>query len=109
MAAAAAAAILAGASPGAARRLGRPRRTGQWLAAGLLAGTFAATNLSPAILFEQWSDGRTLGPAIVMLATQSAGTTGRAALLALGVIAINFVAIVIAWAARALPRTCELD
>jgi hypothetical protein len=79
------------------------------MAGGLLIGSLAATNLTPALLFEPWSDGRTLAPAIVQLAAGPADARSLAAALALGAIAINVTALCIAWATCALPRSVDVE
>jgi ABC-type Fe3+ transport system permease subunit len=103
------AALLAGASRGRAVRLGRQLARGRWLAGAILVGSLAATNLTPALLFERWSDGQTLAPAIVRTAVASAADLSLAAALALCAITINMVALGIAWVSSALPRTLDLD
>ena len=70
----------------------------------LLAGSLAATNLVPALLFEPWIDGQTIAPAVVDLAVGPADARGQAAVLALCAIASNLAALRFAWLSSALPR-----
>jgi hypothetical protein len=103
------AAILAGASRGRAARLSRPFWRGRVLAGGLLVWTLGATNLTPALLFEPWSDGRTIAPAVVYLATGPADARSQAAILALCAVAINITALGVARMSSALPHPVDLD
>ena len=66
--------------------------------------SLAATNLTPALLFEPWTDGRTIAPAVVHLAAGPADARSQAAALALCAIAINLAALAVARASSALPR-----
>ena len=81
------AAQLAGVSRARAARLGQLLPRGRWLAGAVLAGSLAATNLVPALLFEPWIDGQTIAPAVLDLAVGPADARGQAALLALCAIA----------------------
>ena len=77
------AAVLAGGSRSRAMRLGRTFPLASPFAACFLAWSFAATNLTPALLFEPWIDGQTIGPAVLRLAAGPADARAQAALLAL--------------------------
>jgi hypothetical protein len=99
------AAQLAGASRSRARALSMPRRRRQWLGLFILIWVLAATNLSPALLFTPWSDGRTAAPGIVDLANGGGDARARAASLALCVVAVNLAAVVVARLTAAPPRS----
>jgi ABC-type Fe3+ transport system permease subunit len=103
------AALLAGASRARAGRLSRPLPRARWLAGCFLAWSIAATNLSPALLFEPWIDGRTIAPAVLQLAAGPADARSQAAVLALCASAINLAALAMARMSSALPRTLDLD
>ena len=102
------AALLAGAGRARAARLGVPVAPGRFLAGVVLVCSFAATNLTPALLFEPWPDGRTIAPAVVRLAAGPDDDRSQAAVLALCAIAINLAAIGVARASSALPRSIDL-
>lgn len=108
-ASAVAAARLAGVSLARAAQLGQFLARGRWLAGAALAGSLAATNLVPALLFEPWVDGQTITPAVLDLAVGPADARGQAALLALGAIALNLTALAMAWLLFALPRSINLE
>jgi iron(III) transport system permease protein len=95
------AAILAGASRWRARTLGMPIRPLRALGRFALVWAFAATNVTPALLFVSRP---TVGSGILSLATQSGESSSRAAALAVCAIAINLTALAIARMASALPR-----
>jgi hypothetical protein len=103
------AARLMGAGRARAARLSRASLRGRWLAGGFLAGSLAATNLVPALLFEPWIDGRTIAPAIVDLAGGSTNARSQAAALALCAIASNLAALALAWVSSVLPRAPDLQ
>jgi hypothetical protein len=103
------AALLAGGSRWQGVRLSEPSPRGRWLGRFLLAWAFAATNVAPALLFEPWSDGQTVGPASLALAAGPPEARSRAAALALGAIAVNLAALAIARATSALPRRVDLE
>jgi iron(III) transport system permease protein len=83
------AARLAGASRARSGRLSEPLPVRRLLSLFCLACALAATNLTPALLFEPWSDGRTIAPAVVVLAGGVAEERSLAATLALAAIALN--------------------
>lgn len=103
------AARLIGVGRASAARLARgaPRR--HQLAAGILAGTFAATNLVPALFFVPWSDQFTIAPAVLNLAAGHAHAREQAAALALIAIACNLAALAWAWLASSLPEPVEIE
>jgi ABC-type Fe3+ transport system permease subunit len=103
------AALLAGASRAWAVRLSKPLPSGRWLGRFFLAFSLAATNLTPALLFEPWADGRTIAPAVVIMATGAADARSLAAVLALCAIAMNLLALAIARVASAGPGAHVLD
>jgi ABC-type molybdate transport system permease subunit len=103
------AALLAGASRARAVRLSRPLPQARWFAGCFLAFSLAATNLTPALLFEPWIDGQTVAPAVLLLAVGSADARSQAAMLALCAIAVNLLALAIARVSSVLPRGLELD
>jgi hypothetical protein len=99
------AARLAGASRSRARALGAPWQRRRWLGLFILLWAFAATNVSPALLFTPWTDGRTVGPGILELATGTGDSQAQAAALALCVVPINILALAFARLTSALPPT----
>ncbi len=103
------AALLAGAGRVRAARLGVPVAPGRYVAGVVLVCSFAATNLTPALLFERWPDGRTLVPAVVRLAAGPDDARSQAAALALCAMAINLAALGVARASSALPRSLDLE
>jgi iron(III) transport system permease protein len=90
------AALLAGASRARGRRLSTRFAVSRWFGRFVLASALAATNLTPALLFEPWADGQTLAPAIVVMAGEPADAQSRAAALALCAIGVNLVALAVA-------------
>ena len=92
------AARLAGMSRSRSRRLSRPGQGGRWIGLFIVAAAMAATNLSPALLFTRWADGRTVAPGVLSLADSSADAQAQAAALALCAIAVNLGALGVAWA-----------
>ena len=103
------AARLGNASRMRARRLSQPWPRGRWLALGFLVSSLAATNLTPALLFEPWTDGRTIAPAVVILAAGPADDRSQAAALALLAIAINMAGLAVVRMSSALPHALDLD
>ena len=103
------AALLAGAFRARAIRLSRPLPLGRWFGGCLLVCSLAATNLTPALLFEPWIDGRTAAPASLLLAVGPADARSQAAMLALCAIAVNLLALAMARVSSVLPRGLELD
>jgi len=98
------AARLAGASRSRARSLSIPRQRRRWLGLFILIWALAATNLSPALLFTPWTDGRTVAPGVLVLADGPGEARAQAAALAVCVVAVNLVALAIARLTSALPR-----
>ena len=90
------AARLAGASRARARALSGPPQRGRWLGLFILIWVLAATNLSPALLFTPWIDGRTVAPGVLELADGPGDARSQAAALALCVIAANVAALAVA-------------
>jgi hypothetical protein len=82
---------------------------GHWLAGCVLAGSLAATNVVPALLFEPWVDVQTIGPAVLYFAASPVESRGRAALLALCAIATNLGGLSFVWLSSALPRRVDID
>jgi ABC-type Fe3+ transport system permease subunit len=103
------AALLAGASRAGAVRLSRPLPRARWFAGCFLACSLAATNLTPALLFEPWIDGQTVAPAVLLLAVGPTDARSQAAMLALCAIAVNLLALAIARVSAVLPRGLDLD
>jgi ABC-type Fe3+ transport system permease subunit len=104
------AAILAGASRSQAARLSTPwGGRSRTLAALLLVGALAATNMTPALLFEPWTDVRTASPSVTKLAGGDRFAKSQAAMLALGAIALNVSSLAAARALSAVPRTLDLE
>jgi iron(III) transport system permease protein len=87
------AAILAGASRMRARRLATPQKARRESGRFVLVAGLAATNLTPALLFTPWMDGRTVAPAVVNLASGPDGARLAAAGLALFAVAVNLAAL----------------
>ena len=75
----------------------------------LLVWALAATNLTPALLFEPWTGGQSVAPTVVLLASGPGDIPAQAAALALCAIAANLAALVIAHATSAFPRVRDLD
>ena len=103
------AALLAGAVADRAVRLSEPMPLGRWLGRFILAVACAATNLTPALLFQPWADGRTVAPAVVVLAAGPAAARSLAATLALGAVAVILLALAVAKLTSALPAASDLD
>ena len=70
---------------------------------------FAATGLTPALLFTPWMDGRTITPGILSLADATDDARIQAAMLGLIVLAANLAALIVAWITAAWPRTFDAD
>jgi ABC-type Fe3+ transport system permease subunit len=102
------AALLAGASPARAPMVAA-WRPGRWVGRFLLAAGFAATCLTPALLFTPWIDGRSLAPGILILAEGPKDARGQAAVLGLLVVAVNTFALIAARLTSASPGDGELD
>jgi iron(III) transport system permease protein len=90
------AALIAGASRARARGISWPWPGRRWLGRFVLVSAFAGTNLTPALLFEPWADGRTVAPAVVDMAGGPADARSQAAALALCAIAVNLAALAVA-------------
>ena len=96
------AARLAGASRSRASALSTPGQRRRWLGLFVLTCTLAATNLSPALLFTPWTDGRTIAPGILTLANGPGDAPTQAAALALCVVTVNLATLAVARLTRAL-------
>jgi ABC-type Fe3+ transport system permease subunit len=80
------AALLAGASLTRSRAVAASRPA-RWIGALILATALASVNLTPALLFSPWMDGRTAAPALIILSDGRDGDRFQAAALAFCVIA----------------------
>jgi iron(III) transport system permease protein len=98
------AARLAGSSRSRARSLSIPRQRRRWLGRLILIWALAATNLTPALLFTPWTDGRTVAPGVLVLADGPPEARAQAAALALCIFAVNVAALALARLTSALPR-----
>jgi ABC-type Fe3+ transport system permease subunit len=98
----------------AAETLGAPRRRarrvliGIWLGSApgsalILALMSATTSVAPALVLASSPGGRTIGPAVLLLADEPGGGLVRAAALASLAIALNLVALALAARRRAGP------
>jgi hypothetical protein len=103
------AAMLAGASRARAQGMATRRRHGRWFGQFLLAAGYAATSLTPALLFTPWMDGRTVAPGVLVLADGPDDARLLAAALALGALAVNIAVLVVARLTSALPRNGEWE
>jgi hypothetical protein len=103
------AALICGASRVRARSLGASGWRNRWLGRFVLVWALGATNLVPSLLFEPWSDWRTVSPGVVILAGGDAAARATAGALAVGALVVNVSAVVVARWTRALPRSFELD
>jgi ABC-type Fe3+ transport system permease subunit len=101
------AAVLCGAARWQARLLNQPLRPGRWLGTFALIWAFAATNLTPALLFATGTEGKTIGPAILDLAGGDALSRSRAAVLALLAIVVNLAGISTAYGTGPAPGALE--
>jgi hypothetical protein len=102
------AALLPGGARWRAWTLGAPWRLGLLLGRFVLVAAFAATNLTPALLFSTGTDRPTLGPAFLDLAGGEALAQSQASALALAGIFVNLAAIAVAKGTRALPFDSHL-
>jgi ABC-type Fe3+ transport system permease subunit len=102
------AAVLFGAARWQAWLLNRPLRPWRLLGRFALLSSFAATNLTPALLFSPGADGKTMGPAILDLAGGDALSRSQAAILALTALVVNLTAIAVANTAEVAPVGREL-
>ena len=98
------AARLAGALALRARALSGPMQRREWLGRFILIWVLAATNVSPALLFTPWIDGRTVAPGVLDLANGPGDARSQAAALALCVIAANVAALAFARLTSGRPR-----
>jgi len=103
------AALVAGASRARARWLSAPWRHGRWFGRFVLVWALAATNLTPALLFAPWTDGRTVAPGVVVLAGGAGEAPSQAAALALLAVAVNIGALLLARLTSALPRSHDFE
>jgi ABC-type Fe3+ transport system permease subunit len=103
------AAMLAGASRVQANLLSDFGRGRRMIGRFLLVWALAATNLTPALLFEPWTGGQSVAPTVVLLGSGPDDIPAQAAALALCAIAANLAALAIAHATSALPRVRDLD
>lgn len=102
------AALLVGVSAARARAVAS-WRPGRWIGRFLLVACFAATGLTPALLFTPWMDGRTISPGILILADSTDNARTQAAILGLIVLAANVAVLIVAWIAAAWPGTFDAD
>jgi hypothetical protein len=102
------AAIISGAARWQAQLLDRPFRPGRLLGRFALFWAFAATNVSPALLFSTGIDGKTIGPAILDLAGGDAESRFRAAVLAVSAVLVNLTALGIALGVGVAPRAGDM-
>jgi iron(III) transport system permease protein len=102
------AALLAGASPARARALAalRPSR---WIGGFFLAFVLAAINLAPALLFTPWMNGRTIAPAMLILADGPDDVRHQAAALAFCLLVGNIAGLFAARLAPAPPPEWNPD
>jgi ABC-type Fe3+ transport system permease subunit len=102
------AALLAGASVTGARAVAArwPRR---WIGGFLLAAVLAAVNLTPALLFTPWMDGRSVAPALVELVNGRDDSRLQAAALAFCVLAGNLAGLCTARLAPVRPPEWDAD
>jgi hypothetical protein len=105
---AAQAAVLAGASRGRARRLSLLRQRGRWFGGFVVFWVLAATNLTPALLFAPWTDGRIAAAGVVVLAAGAGDERAQAAALALCVIVVNVGAFAVARLTSAVQLSEDL-
>jgi len=103
------AARLVGASRLRARWLSAPGLVVIWLGRFALAWSLAATNLTPALLASPGTDGPTVAPGVLILADGHPNARSLAAVLALGILALNVAALAVAWACGALPRPEDFE
>jgi iron(III) transport system permease protein len=103
------AALLAGASRGRARRLARAGGLNRWLVCVFAVWAAAATNLTPALLWAPWSDGRTVAAGAVVLAGGAAEDECQAAALALLAIVVTLAALLLVRVTNSLRPFDELD
>jgi len=103
------AALLCGASRLHAGGISQPLPSGRWLGRFSLAWALAATNLTPALLFEPGTEAQTIGPAVLSLAAGPADARSHAAALALVAIAVNLTALAVARVTSALPCHAHLE
>jgi hypothetical protein len=96
------AAILAGA-PGYRARSAVAPRPRRWLGAVVSTTALAATNVVPALLFTPWMDGRTVGPALILLADGDSPCRVQAAALAVFAIVGNVAGLCASRVAPAPP------
>jgi hypothetical protein len=102
------AALLVGSSVLRARAVAalRPSR---WIGGTLLAVALAAVNLTPALLFTPWMDGRTAAPAMLVLADAPDDARLQATALAFYLIAGNLAGLCAARFAPAPPPDWDPD
>jgi hypothetical protein len=102
------AALLVGSSVSRARAVAA-LRPGRWIGGIFLAVALGAINVSPALLFTPWTDGRTVGPAMLILADGPDDVRLQAAALAFCAIAGNLAGLGAARFAPAPPPEWDLD
>jgi iron(III) transport system permease protein len=102
-------ALLAGASRVLAIWLVNSRRVRRLIGWFSLVSVLAATNLTPALLFEPLTGGQCIAPTVVLLATGPGEIPARAGALALCAIAANVAALAVARSTSELPRWQDLD
>jgi ABC-type Fe3+ transport system permease subunit len=102
------AALLLGASVMRARAVAA-LRPGRWIGGTLLAVALASINLTPALLFTPWMDGRTIAPAMLVLADGPQDARLQATALAFFVIAGNLAGLCAGRFAPAPPPEWDPD
>ena len=103
-----AAALQAGATSSRARSVAA-LKPGRWIGGLLLASCLAAVNLTPALLFTPWIDGRTAAPAMLTLAGGADDDRRQAAGLAFLLIVGNLTGLCAARFAPAPPPEWDRD
>jgi iron(III) transport system permease protein len=102
------AAVLAGAARWQAWVLKKPAQPGLLLGRFVLVWALAATNLTPALLFSNHTERKTLGPAVLDLAGGDGVARSQAAALAVAAIVAMLAAVAAAHTTRALPGGRDL-
>ena len=103
-----AAALQAGATSSRARSVAA-LKPGRWIGGLLLASCLAAANLTPALFFTPWMDGRTAAPAMLILADGPDDDRRQAAGLAFLMIVGNLAGLCAARFAPAPPPEWDRD
>jgi iron(III) transport system permease protein len=103
------AARLVGASRLRALWLSAPSLIVIWFGRFALAWSLAATNLTPALLASPGTDGPTVAPGLLILADGHPNARSLAAVVGLGILALDVAALTVAWACGALPRPGDCE